>query len=382
MNHSVDNARGRADLLVSEARRSLSVFAASLRQRDGFLQASLHSKDLSVVLMSLGQTGPSEVFSELSRQLALRNTAAVPVAERFAAAVAEILSAMASGTDIADDAGHEDWVDWIGKVRGGLADEELIKTFGESRPESPLPETAEIAADTPNDRIRSQALRLLQEARALNFRDDERTVLRLDAVLSELQDWMLRPLQHRLSDLFEFVTIHGGEIGVDPIQGQRLTELDTIVRRAREVRATYRSLLVFLDLRGLVLSTEESAHAGRVAAELGGRVQRTEEGYRFVLPTSLDRQRVTPFFSAGRPWVISNAQLLTFRPAESADAVGCLDTVFGDTPVQVPVERVLPSENMNLTSLSRGLDVPSSVERVAVNGRDETFWVWPHPRPV
>jgi hypothetical protein len=79
------NTRGREDLLIPEARRSLEGFAASLRQSgDGQLQASLHAKDLAVALMNLGQAGPSEIFSELSRQLALRNPGVLAIAERFA----------------------------------------------------------------------------------------------------------------------------------------------------------------------------------------------------------------------------------------------------------------------------------------------------------
>jgi len=88
MTDSRQNTRGREDLLIPEARRSLEGFVASLRQRgDGQLQASLHAKDLAVALMSVGQAGPSEIFSELSRQLALRNPGALAIAERFATTV-------------------------------------------------------------------------------------------------------------------------------------------------------------------------------------------------------------------------------------------------------------------------------------------------------
>ena len=377
MSEGRDNTRAPADLLVPEAKRSLAGFVASLRQRDGFLQASLHAKDLSAALMSLGQTGPSEVFSELSRQLALRNTGVMPVAERFAGSAQAILTALAAGQTVADDAGHDNWVEWVREARGGANYQELIKNFGDPRPQPALPSTAEVASDTPKDRVRMQALALLQEARRLNFGDDERTVLRLDAVLSELQDWMLRPLQHRIGDLFSPTVIQGGEIGVDPPQAERLAELDTVVRRAREVRITYRSLLVFLDLRGLVLNAEEYSHVAATAHRLRGRVQKVEEGYRLVLPSSVDRQRVTPFHYDGRRWAIANAQLLTFHPAVAGASMGHLETVEGDLPRDIPVERILPSENMNVRVRPAQIEAPSAVTQVAENGRGEIFLIWP-----
>lgn len=372
------NARGREDLLIPEAHRSLEGFVSSLRQRgDGYLQASLHAKDLAVALMSVGQAGPSEIFSELSRQLALRNPTVTEIAERFATATERLLGAIAKGAQSPDDARKDDWSSWFTELRGGSSSEALIKSFGDLRPQPPLPESAEVAADTPKDRIRHKALELLQEARRLNFKDDERTVLRLDAVLSELQDWMLRPLQQRLADIYAPISIEGGEIGIDPGQAALLKEIDTAVRRARERRATYRSLLVFLDLKGLVLSADEQTAFARVAARLGGRVQEIEEGYRLVLPSSTERQRVTPFFSRGKAWVIGNARLLGFHPTVVGAAPGQLETVLGRDEDPIAVERVLPSENMNVQVAPEGLAVPHGVTHIAVNGRHETFLVWP-----
>lgn len=372
------NARGREDLLIPEARRSLEGFVASLRQRgDGQLQASLHAKDLAVALMSVGQAGPSEIFSELSRQLALRNPSVLAIAERFAITIDQLLGAISSGQQTPDDARKDDWSAWFTELRGGSSSEALIKSFGDLRPQAPLSETAEVAADTPKDRIRQKALGLLQEARRLNFKDDERTVLRLDVVLSELQDWMLRPLQQRLADLFSPIAIAGGDIGIDPAQATRLKELDTAVRRARECRATYRSLLVFLDLKGLVLNADEQTAAANVAARLGGRIQTIEEGYRVVLPSSTERQRVTPFLSHGKSWVIANSRLLSFHPAVMGSSPGQLETMLGREEEAIAVERVMPSENMNLQPLPDGLAAPHGVTQIAVNGRDETFLVWP-----
>jgi len=378
MTDSRQKSRGREDLLIPEARRSLEGFAASLRQRgDGQLQASLHAKDLAVALMSVGQTGPSEIFSELSRQLALRNPGVLAIAERFATTIDQLLSAISSGEQTPDDARKDDWSAWFTGLRGGASSEALIKSFGELRSQPPLSEAAEVAVDTPKDRIRQKALSLLQEARRLNFKDDERTVLRLDAVLSELQDWMLRPLQQRLADLFSPIIIAGGEIGIDPAQAALLKEMDTAVRRARECRATYRSLLVFLDLKGLVLNADEQAAIAHVAARLGGRIQAIEEGYRVVLPSSTERQRVTPFFSNGKSWVIANSRLLSFHPTVLGSSPGQLETMLGREEDAISVERVMPSENMNLRPLPDGLAVPHGVTQIAVNGRDETFLVWP-----
>ena len=378
MTDSRQKSRGREDLLIPEARRSLEGFAASLRQRgDGQLQASLHAKDLAVALMSVGQTGPSEIFSELSRQLALRNPGVLAIAERFATKVDQLLSAISSGEQTPDDARKDDWSAWFAELRGGASSEALIKSFGELRSQPPLSEAAEVALDTPKDRIRQKALSLLQEARRLNFKDDERTVLRLDAVLSELQDWMLRPLQQRLTDLFSPILIAGGEIGIDPAQAALLKEMDTAVRRARECRATYRSLLVFLDLKGLVLNADEQAAIAHVAARLGGRIQAIEEGYRVVLPSSTERQRVTPFFSNGKSWVIANSRLLSFHPTVLGSSPGQLETMLGREEDAISVERVMPSENMNLRPLPEGLAVPHGVTQIALNGRDETFLVWP-----
>jgi len=372
------NTRGREDLLIPEARRSLEGFAASLRQSgDGQLQASLHAKDLAVALMNLGQAGPSEIFSELSRQLALRNPGVLAIAERFAITIGQLLEAISSGNQTPDDARKDDWSAWFTELRGGSSSEALIKSFGDLRPRPPLSVAAEVAADTPKDRIREKALGLLQEARFLNFKDDERTVLRLDAVLSELQDWMLRPLQQRLADLFSPIVIEGGDIGVDPAQAALLKEMDTAVRRARERFATYRSLLVFLDLKGLVLNAEEQASAANLAARLGGRIQAIEEGYRVVLPSSTERQRVTPFLSNGKSWVIANRRLLSFHPGVLGSSPGQLETMLGREEDVISVERVMPSENMNLQPLPEGLAVPHGVTQIAVNGRDETFLVWP-----
>ena len=378
MTNSRQSVLGREDLLIPEARRSLEGFVASLRQRgDGQLQASLHAKDLAVALMSVGQAGPSEIFSELSRQLALRNPGVLEVAERFATTIGDLLSAISSGEKTPDDARKDDWSGWFGELRGGSSTEALIGSFGDLRPKPLLPETAEVAVDTPKDRIRLKALSLLQEARRLNFKDDERTVLRLDAVLSELQDWMLRPLQNRITDIFSPIVIEGGDIGIDPAQAALLKEMDTAVRRARERRATYRSLLVFLDLKGLVLNAYEQAAAADVAARLGGRVQSIEEGYRLVLPSSKERQRVTPFLSNGKAWVIANSRLLSFHPAVLGSSPGQLETMLGRDESTIAVERVMPSENMNLQPLPEGLAVPHGVTQIAVHGRDEAFLVWP-----
>lgn len=372
------NSPGRVDLLIPEARRSLEGFVSSLRQRGGgFLQASLHAKDLSAALMSVGQTGPSEIFSELSRQLALRNTGVLDVAERFAGSADRLLTAIGSGEQTPDDARNDDWSTWFNELRGGSSSEAVIKSFGDLRPRQPLSDHAEVAVDTPKDQVRDKALRLLQEARRLNFKDDERTVLRLDAVLSELQDWMLRPLQQRLSDIWTPIEIEGGDIGVDPAQAALLRELDTLVRRARERRATYRALLVFLDLKGLVLNEDERRALSQVAARLGGRVQDIESGFRIVLPSSLERQRFTPFSCDGRSWVIANSRLLSFHPTVMGSSPGQLDTVLGSEEEAIAVDRVMPAENMNLQAVPEGLAVPRGVTQIAVNGRDESFLVWP-----
>lgn len=369
---------GRLDLLIPEAQRSLEGFVSSLRQRgDGFLQASLHAKDLSAALMSAGQAGPSEIFSELSRQLALRNSAVIDVAERFVSAAERLLTAIRSGDQSPDDVRKDDWSVWFNELRVGSSSEAVIKSFGDLRPKPPLSEHAEVAVDTPKNRVRQQALQLLQEARQLNFKDDERTVMRMDAVLSELQDWVLRPLQQRLSEIWTPIEIEGGEIGVDPEQAILLGELDTVARRARQRRATYRALLVFIDFKGLVLSAAEQTAIADVAARLGGRIQVIEDGYRLVLPSSTQRQRVTPFISNGKSWVIANSRLLSFQPSVLGSSPGQLETVLGSEEEAIAVERVFPSENMTVYPLPEGLAVPHGVQQVAKNGRGETFMVWP-----
>ena len=222
--------------------------------------------------------------------------------------------------------------------------------------------------------MRLKGLSLIQNARIVNQRDDERTVVQMDALLSELQDWALRLGQVPLSQLFPLSAQAMQDVWVDAKLLDLLDPLRDLGAQAGSIQAQSRSLTIYMDWLGMNLNTDEFQQLGQCMAAVSGHVKRLAEGYRLVFPCSLSRMRMTPYFQNGQRFAVGAGQFIQFDPhAEGSGYAGLLTLCSGLATQTLEVERVLPAQNMNIFEVPQDVAKPEGVSGVALDALGEIY---------
>lgn len=390
-------------LVAADAERSLDGLAHSLmRGTAGMSQGALHSRDLSSALSTLGLDAAAGLVDDVGRQMTLGQPSVLDVAQGLIPLIALAVKDIQLGHVPESDPQVETWGPWSSRLQELVSrDAAPLKNFeavvpkpsSASLPRSDLesmgapvtgtvpsarnlPAKSIVSESDPGFRaLRMQGLNLIQNARIINQRDDERTVRQMDALLSELQDWSLRVGQQPLSRLFPQAAPDGDDVWLDGSLLDRLEPLRAWGLRAARTQAQSRSLIIYVEWHGLSLSDEEYQRMGHCMRAISGQAKRTEQGYRLVFPSSLTRMRVIPFILKGQRYVVGGAQFVQFQPdTAETGAAGSLILRSGVDSKSLQVDRVLPAENMNLFELPRGIERPEWLSGVALDGAGETYF--------
>jgi len=231
------------------------------------------------------------------------------------------------------------------------------------------------AADPGFKALRSKGLNLIQNARIVNQRDDERTVRQMDAMLSELQDWSLRVGQVPLAQLFPLSAHEMVDIWLDAPLLEQLDPLRDFGAKAESIKAQSRSLTIYMDWVAPSLTHEDYVQIGECLKKVSGHIKRTPEGFRLVYPCSLTRMRMMPFMRIEQRYVAAAGQFVQFQPdSEDVGFTGTLMLRAGIDNQNLQVDRMLPAENMNVFEVPEGIDRPEGVCGVALDGTGEIYY--------
>jgi hypothetical protein len=223
--------------------------------------------------------------------------------------------------------------------------------------------------------LRLKGLNLIQKARIVNQRDDERTVRQLDALLSELQDWSLRVGQVPLAQLFPLSAHEMVDIWLDSTLLDRLDGLRDFGTKVDSIKAQTRSLTIYMDWLAPSLTHEDYVQIGECLKKVAGHIKRTPEGFRLVFPRSLTRMRMMPFLRNGQRFAASAGQFVQFQPdSEDSGFTGTLMLRAGIDNQNLQVDRMLPAENMNVFEVPKGIAQPEGVCGVTLDGTGEIYY--------
>jgi len=223
--------------------------------------------------------------------------------------------------------------------------------------------------------LRMKGLNLIQNARIVNQRDDERTVVQMDALLSELQDWSLRVGQVPLSQLFPLSAQAMQDVWLDSSVLDLLDPLRDLGVQAGSIQAQSRSLTIYMEWLGVNLSSDEFQQLGQCLSTASGHVKRLADGYRLVFPCSLSRMRMTPYLQNGQRFAVGAGQFIQFDPhAEGSGFAGTLTVCSGLSTRTLQVDRVLPAQNMNLFEVPHNIPTPEGVSGVALDAMGEIYY--------
>ena len=385
----------RAHILAADAQRSLDGLSNSLSKgSQGMAQGALHSRDLAVALSQVGLDPVSSIVDDVARQLTLGQPSVLEMAASIVPMIAKALADVSMGQVPDSEALQEAWLPWTRKLQEAVVrDARPLQEFQAivpkveeihlqpqakiSAPAESL-EPPEVEALDPNDpgvwAIRIQGLRLIQQARIANQQDDERSVLQMDALLSELQDWAVRLGQRALSSIYPRFRDTIKDVWVDAQQLEQLQSLQTYADRATQIVAQSRSLTVFLDWHGLDLTELEVQNVAALMADMRGQVRKMEGGYRLVFPGSLARMRVIPFMLKGQRYAVGAAQYVQFEPMTiENDGAGKILLRSGNVTKSLAVDRVLAAENVNISAIPDIIERPQWLAGVTVDNHGEVY---------
>jgi hypothetical protein len=190
-------------LVVSDAELSLQGLSRSIQVGSvDMQQGALYARDLSGALSVLGLDTAASLVEDVARQLTLGQPSVLDVAQGLLPHVASALKDIQLGHIAEPDAQLKVFGPWSSRLQVLVSrDSASLSSF-----EAVAPKSGHGQLLSPSDpgfkAMRLKGLSLIQNARIVNQRDDERTVVQMDALLSELQDWALRLGQVPLSQLF------------------------------------------------------------------------------------------------------------------------------------------------------------------------------------
>ena len=363
-------------LVVSDAELSLEGLKRSIQVGSvDMQQGALHARDLAGALSVLGLDTAASLLDDVARQLTLGQPSVLDVALGLLPNVASALKDIQLGQILEPDAQLKVLGPWASRLQVLVSrDTASLSSF-----EAVTPKSAQAQLLGPSDpgfkAMRMKGLSLIQNARIANQRDDERTVVQMDALLSELQDWTLRIGQVPLSQLFPLSASAMQDVWLDSNVLDLLDPLREWGSQAGSIQAQSRSLTIYMDWLGLNLSNEEFQQLGQCMSNVLGHVKRLPDGYRLVFPCSLSRMRMTPYVQNGQRYAVGSGQFIQFDPDSNGTGLsGTLTVCSGLANQSFQVARVLPAQNMNIFAVPSDVPNPAGVSGVALDAMGEIYY--------
>lgn len=363
-------------LVVSDAELSLEGLTRSIQGGSvDMQQGALYARDLSGALSVLGLDTAASLLDDVARQLTLGQPSVLDVALGLLPNVASALKDIQLGQILEPDAQLKVLGPWASRLQVLVSrDTASLSSF-----EAVTPKSTQAQLLGPSDpgfkAMRMKGLSLIQNARIVNQRDDERTVVQMDALLSELQDWTLRIGQVPLSQLFPLSAQAMQDVWLDSTVLDLLDPLREWGTQAGSIQAQSRSLTIHMDWLGLNLSNEEFQQLGQCMSNVLGHVKRLPDGYRLVFPCSLSRMRMTPYVQNGQRYAVGSGQFIQFDPDSNGTGLsGTLTVCSGLANQSFQVARVLPAQNMNIFAVPSDVPNPAGVSGVALDAMGEIYY--------
>ena len=363
-------------LVVSDAELSLQGLTRSIQVGSvDMQQGALYARDLSGALSVLGLDTAASLVEDVARQLTLGQPSVLDVAQGLLPNVASALKDIQLGQILEPDEQLKVFGPWASRLQVLVSrDTASLSSFEAVAPKSTQAQLLG-QADPGFKAMRMKGLSLIQNARIVNQRDDERTVVQMDALLSELQDWTLRVGQVPLSQLFPMSAQAMQDVWLDSPLLDLLDPLRELGAQAGSIQAQSRSLTIYMDWLGLNLSNDEFQKLGQCMSAVAGHVKRLPDGYRLVFPCSLSRMRMTPYVQNGQRYAVGSGQFIQFDPhAEGTGFAGLLTVCSGLANQTLQVERVLPAQNMNIFAVPPDIPKPEGVSGVALDAMGEIYY--------
>ncbi len=363
-------------LVVSDAELSLEGLSRSIQVGSvDMQQGALYARDLSGALSVLGLDTAASLIEDVARQLTLGQPSVLDVSQGLLPHVASALKDIQLGHVPEPDAQLTVFGPWASRLQVLVSrDTASLSSF-----EAVAPKIGGAQILGPTDpgfkALRMKGLNLIQNARIVNQRDDERTVVQMDALLSELQDWALRVGQVPLSLLFPLSAQAMQDVWLDSSVLDLLDPLRDLGVQAGSIQAQSRSLTIYMEWLGLNLGSDEFQQLGQCLSAVSGHVKRLADGYRLVFPSSLSRMRMTPYFQNGQRYAVGAGQFIQFDPhAEGPGFAGTLTVCSGLATRTLQVDRVLPAQNMNLFAVPPDIPAPAGVSGVALDAMGDIYY--------
>ena len=363
-------------LVVSDAELSLQGLTRSIQVGSvDMQQGALYARDLSGALSVLGLDTAASLVEDVARQLTLGQPSVLDVAQGLLPNVASALKDIQLGQILEPDEQLKVFGPWASRLQVLVSrDTASLSSFEAVAPKSTQAQLLG-QADPGFKAMRMKGLSLIQNARIVNQRDDERTVVQMDALLSELQDWALRVGQVPLSQLFPMSAQAMQDVWLDSPLLDLLDPLRELGAQAGSIQAQSRSLTIYMDWLGLNLSNEDFQKLGQCMSAVAGHVKRLPDGYRLVFPCSLSRMRMTPYVQNGQRYAVGSGQFIQFDPhADGTGFAGLLTVCSGLANQTLQVERVLPAQNMNIFAVPPDIPKPEGVSGVALDAMGEIYY--------
>ena len=363
-------------LVMADAERSLEGLRHSLQGgSDDMMQGALHCRDLSAALSILGLDTAASLIDDVARQMTLGQPSVIDVAHGLLPVMAQVIKDIQLGQVPNSEQQLTTWEPWLARLQVLVArDSASLSNFEAVMPKAVCAQMVG-AADPGFRSLRLKGLSLIQNARIVNQRDDERTVRQMDAMLSELQDWSLRVGQVPLAQLFPLSAHEMVDIWLDAPLLEQLDPLRDFGAKAESIKAQSRSLTIYMDWVAPSLTHEDYVQIGECLKKVSGHIKRTPEGFRLVYPCSLTRMRMMPFMRIEQRYVAAAGQFVQFQPdSEDVGFTGTLMLRAGIDNQNLQVDRMLPAENMNVFEVPEGIDRPEGVCGVALDGTGEIYY--------
>ena len=363
-------------LVIGDAERSLEGLKYSLQEgSDDMMQGALHCRDLSGALSILGLDTAAGLVDDVARQMTLGQPSVIDVAHQLLPIIGQAIKDIQMGQVPNADEQLKVLEPWVARLQVLVSRDSASLTHFEAVMPKAVGAQLVGAADPGFKALRLKGLSLIQNARIVNQRDDERTVRQMDALLSELQDWSLRVGQVPLAQLFPLSAHELVDIWLDATLLEQLDPLRDFGAKAESIKAQSRSLTIYMDWVAPSLSNEDYEQIGQCIQKVTGHVKRTPEGFRLVFPCSLTRMRMMPFIRSNQRYVASASQFVQFQPdSQDAGFSGTLMLRLGMANHYLQVDRMLPAENMNVFDVPEGVERPDGVCGVALDGTGEIYY--------
>jgi hypothetical protein len=364
------------NLMLQDAHLSLQGLSQSLQVNSvDMKQSALHARDLSNALSLLGLDTAASLLEDISRQMSLGQPSVLNVAQGLLPLIMNMIKDAQSGQRLSAHELLKIFEPWTSRLQVLVSrDTESLSSF---EAVAPKPAYGQLLgpADPGFRAMRMKGLSLIQNARIVNQRDHERTVVQMEALLSELQDWTLRVGQVPLSQLFPMSAQAMQDVWLDSPLLDLLDPLRELGAQAGSIQAQSRSLTIYMDWLGLNLSNEDFQKMGQCMAAVAGHVKRLADGYRLVFPCSLSRMRMTPYVQNGQRYAVGSGQFIQFDPhADGTGFAGLLTLCAGLGNQTLQVERVLPAQNMNIFAVPPDISKPEGVSGVALDAMGEVYY--------